>query len=140
MLSNEYAAGFLDGEGCINVATNRNNSFIRVLVVNTNREVLEYFQEKWGGDISTNKTHNKKWKVSYTWRVQHKSCLAFLQDVYPFLIVKKQQVEAALLFFSLRPGQGYKWKEENLMLAKEAIKKIKYLNKKGIDDFVAETQ
>ena len=133
MISNEYAAGFLDGEGCINVSSTRNNKFIRVLIVNTNKSVLEFFQEKWGGDIQENKKHKENWKISYTWRVQHKNCLNFLNDVYPFLIVKKLQVEAAFMFFEARPGKGKKWSEETLKIANEAINKIKALNKKGVE-------
>lgn len=133
MISNEYAAGFLDGEGCINVSATRNNEFIRVLIVNTNKNVLEFFQEKWGGDIQENKRHKENWKISYTWRIQHKTCLKFLNDVYPFLIVKKAQVEAAFIFFDVRPGRGKRWNEETLKIANEAINKIKTLNKKGVE-------
>ncbi len=57
MISAEYAAGFMDGEGCINVSSCRNSTYIRVLIVNTNREVLEMFQQRWGGDIKQNKQH-----------------------------------------------------------------------------------
>ena len=133
MISNEYAAGFIDGEGCINVSSNKTNIFIRVLVVNTNRHVLELLQERWGGDIRQNKQHNKTWKVSYTWRVQHKSCLNLLNDIYPFLIVKKQQVEAAFVFFNACPGKGHRWTEESSMIAKLAIEKLIRLNKKGYE-------
>lgn len=133
MISKQYAAGFVDGEGCINVSTTRTTTFIRILVVNTNRHVLELFKERWGGDIQQNKQHNKTWKISYTWRLQHKACLSFLKDIYPFLIVKKQQVEAAFSFFEACPGKGNRWTEEPLNLAKEAIEKIKTLNKKGYE-------
>jgi intein-encoded DNA endonuclease-like protein len=50
----EYAAGFFDGEGCVNCSSSRNNSFIRILVVNTNLEILQRFQAVWGGDINPN--------------------------------------------------------------------------------------
>lgn len=133
MISNEYAAGFVDGEGCINVSSTRGTVFIRVLVVNTNKQVLELFKERWGGDICQNKHYNKSWKISYTWRVQYKACLSFLKDIYPFLIVKKQQVEAAFVFFEACPGRGRRWTDESISLAEKAIEKIKNLNKKGYE-------
>ena len=133
MITNEYAAGFMDGEGCINVSMCRTSVFIRVLIVNTNIEVLELFKERWGGSIQTNKQQKDNWKISYTWRVSHQSCLDFLKDIYPFLIVKKQQAEASFLFFSNCPGKGKRWTDEKLTLANEAIAKIKKLNKKGME-------
>lgn len=133
MISSEYAAGFMDGEGCINVSSCRSIMFIRILIVNTNLEVLKMFQQKWGGDISENKQHKINWKISYTWRVSHAACLAFLNDIYPFLIVKKKQAEAAFIFFSSRPGKGKCWTDSRLAEANEAIDQIKSLNKKGVE-------
>jgi len=133
MISSEYAAGFMDGEGCINVSSTRSTTFIRILIVNTNLEVLKYFQQKWGGDISENKRHKSNWKIAYTWRVSHVACLTFLNDVYPFLIVKKKQAEAAFIFFNNRPGKGNRWTDSRLAEATEAINQIKLLNKKGVE-------
>ncbi len=133
MISAQYAAGFMDGEGCINVSSCRGTVFIRVLIVNTNREVLELLQQRWGGNITANKRHKTNWKVSYTWRVSYAACLNFLQDVYPFLIVKKKQAEAAFIFFDNKPGKGKRWSEEGLEEANKAILAIKQLNKKGVE-------
>lgn len=133
MISSQYAAGFMDGEGCINVSSCRTSTYIRVLVVNTNREVLELFQQRWGGDIKQNKQHKAHWKISYTWRVSHISCQHFLKDIYPFLVVKKKQAEAAFIFFEAQPGKGKRWSETGLEEANKAINQIKQLNKKGIE-------
>ena len=133
MISCQYAAGFVDGEGCINVASLRGRNHIRVLVVNTNLEILEMFKERWGGDISAHKRHKSHWKIAYTWRVQHKTCLDFLNDIYPYIIIKRKQVEAAFMFFDARPGTGKKWTDENLKIANDAIQIIKQLNRKGVD-------
>ena len=133
MISDQYAAGFMDGEGCINVSSCRTTTYIRVLIVNTNREVLELFQQRWGGDIKQNKQHKAHWKVSYTWRVSHAACLAFLQDIHPFLVVKRKQAEAAFIFFNNQPGKGKRWSESGLEEANKAILSIKQLNKKGVE-------
>jgi len=133
MISAQYAAGFMDGEGCINVSSCRSTLFIRVLIVNTNKEILELFQQRWGGDIKENKRHKANWKVTYTWRVSHVTCLNFLKDIYPFLIVKKKQAEAAFIFFDNKPGKGKRWTESGLEEANKAINQIKTLNKKGIE-------
>ena len=133
MISAQYAAGFMDGEGCINVSSCRTTTYIRVLIVNTNREVLEMFQQRWGGDIKQNKQQKAHWKVSYTWRVSYAACQQFLKDVYPFLVIKKKQAEAAFIFFDNQPGKGKRWTDGSLGEANKAILSIKQLNKKGVE-------
>lgn len=133
MISAQYAAGFMDGEGCINVSSCRTSTYIRVLIVNTNREVLELFQQRWGGDITQNKRQKTHWKVSYTWRVSYAACRDFLKDIYPFLVIKKKQAEAAFIFFDSQPGKGKRWTDGSLEEANKAILSIKQLNKKGIE-------
>ena len=129
----EYAAGFFDGEGCVNCSSSRNNSFVRILVVNTNIDVLNAFQAVWGGDINANYKQKAHWKQAYTWRLQHKAATNFLTEILPFLIIKRQQAEAAIAFNQLRPGQGNKWTEESKAQAADFLNKIRQSNKKGIN-------
>jgi len=129
----EYAAGFFDGEGCVNCSSSRNNSFVRILVVNTNIDVLKAFQAVWGGDINTNTKTKAHWKQAYTWRLQHKAATNFLTEILPFLIVKRQQAEAAIAFNDLRPGKGSKWTEESKVIANALFDKIRQCNKKGME-------
>lgn len=133
MISDQYAAGFFDGEGCINVSSLRGKPFVRILVVNTNIDILEKLQQTWGGDIQKNYKPKSHWKQAYTWRLQHSACLEFLQDIYPYLVVKKNQAEAAFMFFNVKPGRGHKWTEESLNEANKVIQIIKNFNKKGIE-------
>jgi intein/homing endonuclease len=132
MISSQYAAGFFDGEGCINVSSCRKTILIRTLVVNTNLTILEMFKEKWGGDIYSNKKGKEHWKQAYTWRLSNNAACEFLKDIYPFLVVKVQQAEASFIFFDNRPGKGKQRTEEAEQITKEAIDKIKSLNKKGV--------
>jgi hypothetical protein len=134
MISTEYVAGFFDGEGCVNISTDRyGKPYLRILVVNTDKSVLEKFQEKWGGDITHNKRHKENWKRSFTWRLSHTRAIEFLQDLEPFLIVKKKQANLAVEFCKLKPGKGSKWTEDSLQEAKTVIEKIKAANKKGVE-------
>jgi hypothetical protein len=132
MISSQYSAGFFDGEGCINVSSCRKTVLIRTLVVNTNLTILEMFKERWGGDIYCNKKGKEHWKQAYTWRLSNSAAHLFLEDIYPFLVVKAPQAEAAFIFFDNRPGSGKQRTEEAKRLTEEAISKIKTFNKKGI--------
>lgn len=134
MISTEYTAGFFDGEGCVNISTDRYaKPYIRILVVNTDITVLQKFQEKWGGDIAHNKRHKENWKRSFTWRLSHSRAIQFLQDIEPFLVVKKKQANLAIEFCKLKPGKGTKWSEDALLEANTLIEKIRAANKKGVE-------
>jgi len=133
MVSIEYAAGFFDGEGCVNCSTNKSGSpFIRTLVVNTNTEILEMFKQRWGGDINANYKPKAHWKQAYTWRLSHNAAGVFLQDIQPFLVIKAKQCELALEFIAMRPSKGYKWTDDKIVDATEIINQIKLANKKGV--------
>ena len=134
MISSLYAAGFFDGEGCVNCSSNKSGSpFVRILVVNTNLTVLEKFQETWGGDINKNYKSKEHWKQAYTWRLSHAAAAKFLEDIYPFLIVKETQARLALEFANIRPGKGKQWTEEALKEANMLLDGIRKANKKGVD-------
>ena len=134
MISTEYVAGFFDGEGCVNISADRNNKpFIRILIVNTDNDVLEQFKEKWGGNITHNKRHKENWKRSYTWRLSHQKAINFLKDLEPHLIVKKKQTNLAISFYELTPGKGTKWSNDSLQKANEIIDQIRFANKKGVE-------
>ena len=134
MISTEYTAGFFDGEGCVNISSDRlGKPYIRILVVNTDNSVLQKFQEKWGGNITHNKRHKENWKRSYTWRLSHQKAINFLKDLEPHLIVKKKQTNLAISFYEITPGKGTKWSDESLQKAKEIIDQIRFANKKGIE-------
>ena len=106
---------------------------MRILVVNTNLEVLEQLKETWGGDINKNYRPKDTWKQAYTWRLSHSAAARFLEDIYPFLIIKEQQARLALEFASIRPGRGKKWTEESLKEANELLNRIRKANKKGVE-------
>jgi hypothetical protein len=134
MISLEYTAGFFDGEGCVNFSSDRYGSpFIRILVVNTEKSVLEEFQSRWGGNITHNKRHKENWKRSYTWRISHTRAIQFLNDIQQFLIVKKNQANLAIQFAALTPGKGRKWTESSISEANKLIEGLKLANKKGVE-------
>ena len=93
-----YAAGFLDGEGCFSVD---NKDKLHVTCSNTNRPVIEWFKETFGGSISKN-AHRKRaphHRTCYSWvvvaRDAHKLCCA----IVPFL---KEKTEQALLLIAVQ--------------------------------------
>jgi hypothetical protein len=129
-LSKAYMAGFFDGEGCVNIAKYKNGCYVRVLLVNTNREVLEAFRSCYGGNITEGSNYKirKNWKKSWTWRLSYQKAVDFLMDMYPWILVKEAQVLTALTWAKARPGKGKRW---DAGAAQLLFDRMAWLNRKG---------
>lgn len=84
-----YAAGLMDGEGCV-----RWNRTPSIEVTNKHRGALTLLQDSWGGSIRL------KGDDVFVWTVCGRTALKFIDDVYDYSVIKRNQV-AALLFASL---------------------------------------
>ena len=85
-----YAAGFIDGEGCITTSTGRT---FRITIANTNKDVLDWLQSIFGGHVNNqhlpkNTKHNIAWK----WVIcAGDKLVLFLDLVAPYLRIKKRE-------------------------------------------------
>lgn len=112
-----YAAGFLDGEGCITIGKARQTGnpqrlyyTLNVTAANTNLAVLQRLEKTYGGSTLGRADHIAKgWKQGYRWRVSSWGAVAFLKEVMPFLIVKRRQAEIALEFQQNMRHSGNRW-------------------------------
>lgn len=95
VLSPEYVAGFIDGEGSFGIYRDKGNKGFRhrISISNTHRPCLELIQKKYGGSLNT-----KKKMISGIPHYCHelhvraeKQMKALLQDIAPFLVVRKEQ-------------------------------------------------
>ncbi len=107
MLSNEYAAGLVDGEGCISISKSKRKGYknyqfyLKVVITNTNKDILNLFQEQFGGSV-LNRSHGKKhWTPAYNWQLTCRQAESFLKLILPFLYIKKEEAKVALQFQDL---------------------------------------
>lgn len=85
-----YTAGFFDGEGYIGFGYEMR---IEIRIVQVNRKVLEQLKEWWGGYIYTRKPQKNR-KSAHDWILtEQKKVNEFVEAIYPYLIVKKEQVD-----------------------------------------------
>ena len=130
-----YIAGIFDGEGCINFQCIRGSYYIRVLITNTNRDLLEYIQSIFGGDIKK-MSRKSGWKQSYVWRLSWSKAIEFLSLIEPWLRVKEDQAHIAFCWDHFRPGRGQgpiqkeKRKEAN-DVSKYLRECLTFFNKRG---------
>lgn len=102
-----YAAGFMDGEGCVSIHTSnprkgRSKRYILlVTITQKDGKVMDWLYGNFGGCVvKKNKGKNTfspdTW--IYEWRADNKTAYEFCKQVYQFSIVKKRQLELAVRF------------------------------------------
>jgi hypothetical protein len=101
-----YAAGFVDGEGCIAVVRSfvpdrgRYQYGVNVVVSNLDRDVLEWMRRTWGGSLQPVGGKGQS-RSSWTWRCSTRTAKSFLDGIRPWLRVKSQQCDNALAMIAL---------------------------------------
>ena len=135
-ISIQYIAGFFDGEGGIYVTQKVDKRFgkdilvrnIRCQVTNGDIKVLKMIQQKYGG-IIREKQRERNWKPAFYLEIaSQKDILKFLQDIEPYLIVKKEQVKLAIQYLKSRLSHQHKrYTDEEIKITE----KIRDLTKRG---------
>jgi hypothetical protein len=109
-----WAAGFLDGEGCIAVSSNRAGRASRSLILSlqasqVNPQPLHRLVELFGGSIAARSGRGIR-RDHYTWRIAGATAARALRDVEPHLTVKRQEAQLGLRFqdglFRRSPGRA----------------------------------
>lgn len=103
-----YIAGLMDGEGCITISRTaptgkRGEISARfnpvVSIANTDLPVLQWIQRHFGGHLHLLTTWNKPC-YSLSWGTRNAA--RFLDIIYPFLQIKKQQADVVRSFYVYR--------------------------------------
>lgn len=125
-----YTAGFIDGEGWMGIfnangkniqaKTGRKYPGIAVHVIQKNRTVLDWLSKEWGfGSVIINK-NNGAWR----WIIYAKNALCLLNEIMPYLIVKKSEAEIIVQFPFGKMG---KKNDEILKKRVDIIEKLKII-------------
>lgn len=94
LYTDEWAAGFFDGEGNIYLRhrPNRRQPDVHAQVTQKDPAPLRELQARWGGSLTETRTPSG----CYRWRVASKKAEMFLRSIRPHLLVKAAVVEEAL--------------------------------------------
>jgi len=104
-----YAAGFVDGEGCIAIvrqnlpSRGRHYYNVQVVVANRDKVVLEWMQSLWGGwVVAAASSRGTNARPAWNWRCPTgANAEPFLLGIGEFLRVKMPQCENALAMIAL---------------------------------------
>jgi len=136
-----YIAGFFDGEGSITIHINGRrysprgvspNHTLQVSVGNTDSLIPSWIYSLYGGSLTHRLPDNKRCKRVTQWTIRCSGALKFLEDIYPYLKMKRPQAEIAMNYQRNKKMCGPKklMAEEIEWREKQRID-IRTLNKKG---------
>lgn len=142
MLSREYLAGVLDGEGYLGImqgnAQQRMKYIPTIKMTNTHEGLVRLFARQLGGHVSSRPfADHMEWKPAWCWAVRgYVAVTRVLDVVQPFLIVKQQQAEVLRAFLeTVTPSEGPRgvWKLPESILRERGrlYLLMKELNRKG---------
>jgi len=136
-----WAAGILDGEGCISISSrkaDREHQQQHQFTVTVSccdwripRKLLELF----GGRINTFHNARKKpqWREAMRWNVYQRQAAATLEAVMPYLISKREQAEVALEFIgTIAPygkGRPYRLDSSVVTRREEMAQRLRVLKR-----------
>ena len=93
-----WAAGIIDGEGCISICRKRhaNAWVLRVTVSQVDPRLPARLKELFGGSVSHYNPVKKNHRRVWTWTIQAHAAEAALRAVLPWLFLKKEQAEIGM--------------------------------------------
>lgn len=108
MVSNEelsYAAGIIDGEGCIDIVKTKpcgrrkTPSFkSRVRVSNTDKRLIVWLHQKFGGYVYNSYDNRKNRRNKFEWCLNDDNAVEFLNLIKPFMKLKIEQANLLIEF------------------------------------------
>lgn len=113
-----WAAGIIDGEGCIFIArkfstrksgTKTTNYCIGIKVTMGHEPTVTRLREMFGQG-SSHTVQQVGWNPAYTWLAQAKICKAVLDCVEPYIYTKKDEVAVAKEFLALPGWHGGRYR------------------------------
>jgi hypothetical protein len=135
-----YAAGLIDGEGCISIAHRNERVFYPRVDVGMSAKalpLLEAMLTAFGGSIQKTRQQSEKWEAGYAWRLFGQPLHRFLTDIRPHLHLKMEQADHALRLQEMinalprRPNGSASWTAEATKAGKAIKALVQELNQKG---------
>jgi hypothetical protein len=101
-IDSAYAAGIFDGEGYVDIyqattskASKSPSFMLRVIITQKDGRIMDFLKEKFGGSVSYIERGDN---FIHRWDIRSQAAKRFLSSIFPFVRIKKEQVELALEF------------------------------------------
>lgn len=98
-----YCAGFFDAEGCVLITRGYN---LKAFIKQTSYDILKMICDKYGGIVDKIKKMKKTdigndRKQQWEWRISSDSSVPFLKAIYPYTILKQEQIGLCIEYQTL---------------------------------------
>lgn len=103
LIQNAYVAGLVDGEGCVSIKKMKSGYFgLRValgLSGKSKPEVFDLLISQYGGALEKKYQDKRENRLPHwLWVIATKQAENFLKQIYPFSILKREQIKLALQY------------------------------------------
>jgi len=140
-----YAAGIIDGEGCIRISDIKSKQYpyreLNVSVQTTDEVLTYWLKDTFGGCLSIKNRYegmNPKHKSSNRWILTCRKASKFLELILPYLKLKVPQAKLGIEFQNTRCwGAKNRWNqktEEDWRYEEHALEQMHKLNKRGTNE------
>ncbi len=120
-----WAAGFLDGEGCISIIRDRNNFQCLVDAAQVNKPPLEVLRELFGGLLRfAESPRGGHWQ----WRVYARRASDACKELLPYLVNKQEQARMLITFQETKGDNGAFVSPETYAFRAQLYLAVKKLN------------
>lgn len=113
-----YAAGFFDGEGScaayLGAGYNGKGLIYKTSITNTHLPVLEWHKECFGGGILHRTKRQAHHKDAWDWQLTTLKAYLYLEAIFPYLQVKKENVAYMLQIWENRSDK--EWRDELMLM------------------------
>lgn len=145
-ISNQYIAGIIDGEGTIRLTTRKSSThksgirfcpsiFLQMVESDGTNEIFNYLHHKYDVPIKYRVPKNTKHRKSLLTYFLGNKLKIFLNDILPYLIVKKKQGDLVLKYFDLvqniKPYKSNPLPKDNFIMRLEIFNELSVLNLRG---------
>lgn len=137
-----YAAGLIDGEGCIRLTKRGEQGgtglrvgqyTLTVEVTNTSKAMLDWLMQRFGGSLSyAEESYELNRKAKWHWRVSANKALYALDAIFPYLIVKRTQGKLGRRFQRYAQYAGRAVTPKIQALHEKFYRELRVLNKRGV--------
>lgn len=134
-----YAAGLIDGEGCIGIVERKGIYNIRIDVGMTVKAqpLLEMLEREYGGCVVLSRRATSKWDAAACWVIGGEKAAHALRRIEPYLQLKEEQARIAIKMEEIRQqlpapkGVRFRWTEEARYRCAALKRRMHELNQKG---------
>ena len=130
-----WAAGFLDGEGCIfgyeRIAGGYRRFSFGIQVAQAVREPLDLLQQTWGGAVRFQKKQQSHYRDQWSWTISGEDGARFLTDVLPYLRVKAESARVAIPCLFRTHKHGVPFTDDEVIGRQAAVVVLRRLNQRG---------